>query len=98
RFSPDWSPDVCPPHLTPPVSFLPHAATGRAIGITHFRDGYFVAWKGAGSTGGIYACFLGRHQDTAFTRQEAQVPGAGSSMGPVGSGARRVGEEASCRV
>lgn len=51
--------------------------------MTRFRDGYFVAWKGAGSNGGIFASFLGRHQDTAFTRQEVQVPGAGSSMAPV---------------
>ncbi|GAA0549395.1 PI-PLC domain-containing protein [Chitinophaga japonensis] len=69
--------------FTPPVSFLPHAVTDKAIDITRFGDGYFVAWKAAGSSGGIYASFLGRHQDTAFSRQEVQVPGAGSSMAPV---------------
>jgi hypothetical protein len=69
--------------FTVPVNFLPQASTDKAIDITTFHGGYFAAWKESGAAGAINACFLGRHQDTAFSQKVMKIENGFSSFAPV---------------
>src|ERR1044072_420383 len=69
--------------FTAPVNFLPQAATDKAIDITSFHGGYFVAWKESGPNGAINACFLGRRHDTAFVQRVMRIENGSSSFAPV---------------
>jgi hypothetical protein len=69
--------------FTTPINFLPEHATDKAIDITHFKGGYFVAWKEPGNNGSIQACYLGRHRDTTVTQAVMKIPGSASNAAPV---------------
>jgi hypothetical protein len=69
--------------FTAPINFLAQAATDKAIDIVSFRGGYFVAWKENGPDAAINACFLGRHQDTAFAQKVMKIENSSSNFAPV---------------
>ncbi|MFT3826483.1 MAG: hypothetical protein QM731_21360 [Chitinophagaceae bacterium] len=69
--------------FTRPANFLPHAATDNAIDITHFKKGYFVAWKEIGKKAMVHVCYLGQHYDTIATPKESSVQGSYTAFAPV---------------
>ncbi|KAA2242932.1 hypothetical protein F0L74_10425 [Chitinophaga agrisoli] len=69
--------------FTAPIHFLQEASADRAIDIVRFKDSYFVAWKNPGNPGGVHVCYLGKHQDTAFTQAGIQVDKAATNCAPV---------------
>ncbi|WP_298733447.1 hypothetical protein [uncultured Chitinophaga sp.] len=69
--------------FTAPVNFLPQAATDKAIDITSYHGGYFVAWKESGPNGAINVSFLGRRHDTAFVQTQVKIPNSSSNFAPV---------------
>ncbi len=69
--------------FTTPIHFLPEASTDKPVDITRFKNGYFVAWKSPGNPGSVHVCYLGKHQDTAFTQAGLQVEKAATNCAPV---------------
>src|SRR5262249_17985338 len=70
-------------HFTAPTPLLPDANTDKAVSITHFNEGYFVAWKSPGNNADVHYSYLGKNYDTTNEHHQTTIPNATTNFAPV---------------